>query len=212
VIAVHQQGHGRTRDIDRPMRFESMADDIAGLLDHLGVQQADVLGCSLGGGAAIQFAIRHPARLARLVIVAQPARRDGWFPEVQAQFDGMAGQAARLGSMTKEGPLGKLYPDVDYGRLFTKVGQLLAQPFDWTSGFGAIKSPTMLVFADADAVRPEHIVEMWRLLDGGRRDAGLDGSQRPASRLAILPGNTHYTIQAAPEVARLVAPFLDEKR
>ncbi len=210
VIAVHQQGHGNTRDINRPFRFEFNADDVAGLLDHLGISKADLLGCSLGGGGAIQFALRHPARLDRLVIVAQPARRDGWYPEVLAQFDAMAGMAAQIGPAVQAGPLGQLYPEVDYVKLFTKVGRLLAQPFDWTREFAKIEAATMLVFADADAIRPEHVVEMWQLLGGGQRDAGLDGKQRPASRLAIVPGATHYDIQSSELVAQLVAPFLDQ--
>jgi pimeloyl-ACP methyl ester carboxylesterase len=210
VIAVHLQGHGRTKDIDRPVSFEAMADDIAGLLGHLNLKQADLLGCSLGGGTAIQFAIRHPDLLRRLVILAQPARRDGWYPELQAQFDGMAGQAAQLASLTKDSPVGKLYPDVDYMTLFTKLGALLAQAFDWTKDFAAIKAPVMLVFADADAVRPEHIVEMYKLLGGGQRDAGQDGKQRPVARLAIVPGTIHYNLQGDERVAQLVAPFLDQ--
>jgi hypothetical protein len=74
---------------------------------------------------------------------------------------------------------------------------------------GDLPAETMLVFADADSVRPEHIVECFALLGGGLRDAGWDMSQRPTARLAVLPGSTHYDLLESPLLAPAVIPFLD---
>jgi len=111
--------------------------------------------------------------------------------------------------MMKQSPLSKMYPNVNWATLFTKLGALLSKDYDWSKEVAAIKASTMLVFADADAVRPEHIVEFYKLLGGGQRDAGLDGSMRSANQLAILPGHTHYTMGTAPALVTTVVPFLD---
>src|SRR3954471_20071620 len=94
VITVDLQGHGGTADVYRPLRAELMADDIAALLDHLGIQQADVMGYSLGGLVALRTAIQHVARVRRLVLVSVSSRRDGSHPEVVAAMDQMTGAAA----------------------------------------------------------------------------------------------------------------------
>jgi pimeloyl-ACP methyl ester carboxylesterase len=83
VIGVDLQAHGRTADIDRPMTYEAMADDMAALIEHLGVGEADVMGYSLGGGVALQTAIRHPEAVRKAVLVSTPFKRDGWYPEVR---------------------------------------------------------------------------------------------------------------------------------
>jgi pimeloyl-ACP methyl ester carboxylesterase len=205
VIAVELQGHGRTADIDRPLTYEAMADDVAGLLQHLDLARADVMGLSLGAGVAQQMAFRHAQLVRRLVVVAAPFRRDGWYPEVRAQFDRMDSAA---GEPMRQSPLAKLYPDIDWGRLFAKIGDLQRREYDWSAKVQSLQAPTMLVFADADAVRPAHIVECFGLLGGGRRDAGLDGAGRPVARLAVLPGLTHYQIGSDPALAAAVLPFL----
>jgi pimeloyl-ACP methyl ester carboxylesterase len=209
VIAVHLQGHGRTRDIDRPLRYELMADDIATLIAHLGLEKPDVMGYSMGGGVAIQTAIRHPEAVGKLVVVSKSMKRDGVYPEVIDAFDQMAANAPYIAASVKQSPLAELYPNVDWEVTFTKIAGMEGQDYDWSDGVAAITSPTMLVFADADAIRPDHIVEFYKLLGGGRRDAGLDGSARPTARLAIVPGTTHYDILSTTVVAELVAPFLD---
>lgn len=206
VIAVELQGHGRTADIDRPLSWEAMADDVAGVMRHLGIGRADVMGLSVGGGVALQVAIRHPDLVRRLVVVSTPFRRDGWYPEVRAEFDRMGPEA---GEVMRQSPLAQVYPNVDWRSLFGKLGDLQRKDYDWSAAVRAIAAPTMLVFADADAVWPAHVVEFFGLLGGGRHDAGLDGSHRPAARLAILPGLTHYTIAADPALAAAVNPFLD---
>ncbi|HET9708702.1 MAG TPA: alpha/beta hydrolase [Gemmatimonadales bacterium] len=207
VIAVELQGHGHTADIDRPLRFELMADDIAALLAQLKIPQADVMGYSMGGGVALQIAIRHPQLVRRLVVISAPVKRTGFFPEVLAAFDHMGPEA---GAAMKQSPLATMYPNVNWATLFSKIGDMARQNYDWSADVAKITSPAMLIFADADAVTPAHIVEMWALFGGGKRDAGLDGSGRPPGRLAIVPGTTHYDILSTDAVARLVVPFLEK--
>lgn len=206
VINVHLQGHGRSADSERPLRFESMAEDIAALLKQLGFPSADILGYSLGGGVALQTAIHHPELLRKLVLVSTPFKRQGFYPEVLANMDQMGPEAARF---MDQAPVSQLYPGKDWAGLFTKLGDLLRQKYDWSKAVSGIKCPVMLVCADADALRAEHILEFFRLLGGGQRDAGMDGSGRPAGRLAILPGMTHYDVLTYPGLADMLVAFLD---
>jgi pimeloyl-ACP methyl ester carboxylesterase len=206
VIPVHLQGHGRTADIDRPLRFESLSEDIVALLKQLDLPRVDLLGYSLGGEVALQLAIHHPELLHRLLLLATPFKRHGFYPEVLQGFDQMGPAVARF---MDQSPLAQLYPGKDWAALFTKLGDLLRQEFDWSKGLSEIKFPVMLVYADADAIRPEHILEFFALLGGGQRDAGLDGSARPLGRLAILPGKSHYDILTYPGLADMLISFLD---
>jgi pimeloyl-ACP methyl ester carboxylesterase len=206
VIAVHLQGHGRTADIDRPLRFEFMADAIAALMKHLVIERADIMGYSLGGGVALQTAIRHPEVVRRLVLVSTPIKRNGWYPEVLESMAQMGPEAAKV--MTQS-PLSQLYLDAQWAVLFTKLGDLLRRDYDWSNDVAAIKSPMMLVFADADSVRLAHVMEFFALLCGGRRDAGLDGSLRPTAWLAILSGVTHYDVLSFSWLDAIVTRFLD---
>lgn len=208
VIAVHLQAHGRTPDTARPLRSETMGDDIAALIGHLNLGKADVMGYSLGSSVALQTAIRHPDVVDRLVLVSAAMRQDGFYPEVVAAFKQLEANAATLGPGVKASPLGQAYPDVDWTKLFRKVGDLTKRPFDWSAGVAKLQARTLLVFADADAIRPEHMVEFWKALGGGRRDAGIDGSLRPANELAILPNTTHYTLPVDPMLPEIVGRFL----
>lgn len=209
VITTDLQGHGHTRDIDRPLRSELMADDVAGLLAHLNVEQADFLGYSMGGGVALQMAIRHPELVSKLVVISMTMQREGSYPEVLALFDQMAADAPQLGAQVGQLPLAEIYPEADWETIFAKTGDMATQDYDWSKEVAAITAPTMLVFADADSIHPQHMVDFYKLLGGGQRDAGLDGSLRPASRLAILPGTTHYDILAFPGLPDIVTAFLD---
>ncbi len=206
AIAVDFQAHGRTADLDRPLRFEWMADDMAGLMKYLGIEKADVLGNSLGGGIALLTAIRHPELVRKLVLVSTVFKQDGWYPEIQAAFAQMGPQAAEG---LKQSPLATLYPSVDWGVLFTKIHDLEVRDYDYSKDVAALQVPTLLIFADADSIQPTHIMEFYGLLGGGQRDAGLDGSRRSIHQLAILPGATHYTIDSSPSLASTVIPFLD---
>lgn len=209
VIAVHLHGHGHTVDIDRPLSYELMADDVAALIEHLDIEQADLLGYSLGGGVALQTAIRHPELVRKLVVVSMAARSTGQYPEVLAAFEQMPANAPMIAEGMRQSPLSTMYPNVDWAVLFTKMANMENAGFDWSADMAKITALTMLVFADADSILPEHMVEMWKLLGGGQRDAGLDGSLRPVARLAILPGTTHYDVLSSPLLIGAVMPFLD---
>jgi pimeloyl-ACP methyl ester carboxylesterase len=211
VIAVDLQAHGRTADIDRPLRFELMADDIAALIRQLGIEKADVMGYSLGGGVALQTAIRHPEVVRKLVVVSTPFKWDGWYPEVRAAMEQMGPEAAEV---MKQSPLYQQYSSIaprpqDWPALVTKVGELIKREYDWSKGVAAIKAPVLIVVGDADAVRTVHAVEFFALLGGGQRDAGWDGSGRPKADLAILPGVTHYDIYRSPALWSTAIQFLD---
>lgn len=208
VIAVELQGHGRTADIDRPLRYELMADDIAALVAQLRIAQVDLMGYSLGGGVALQTAIRHPGIVRRLVLVSRQIKSLGFFPEVVAAFAQMGPQT---GAAIRGSPLAAMYPKVNWETLFAKVGEMERRTYDWSADVAQITAPMLLVYADADSVTPEHIMQFWGLLGGGKRDAGVDGSHRPPSRLAILPGTTHYDILGTDAVARIAVAFLDQR-
>ena len=212
VIGVDLQGHGRTADIDRPLSVLYMADDVAALIKHLGIARTDVMGYSLGGGVALQIAIRHPEVVNKLVVVSTPFRRNGFYPDIlvqQAQVNANAAEAM------KQTPMYQMYVSLaprpeDWGRLLGKIGEAMKQDFDFSNEIRGIKAPTLIIAGDADIFPPAHAVEMFGLLGGGQRDGGWDGSGRPKSRLAILPGVTHYTMGSDPAMAAVAIPFLDE--
>ena len=208
VIAPHLQAHGRTPDTDRPLRTETLGDDIAALIGHLKLGKADVMGYSLGSFVALQTAMRHPDVVDRLVLVSARMRHDDAYPEVVAALEGLEANAAMIGPGVKASPLGKAFPDVDWTNLFKKVGQLTKRPFDWSADIAKLQARTLLVFADADMMQPEHMVEFWKALGGGQRDAGIDGSLRPANQFAILPNTIHYTLAVDPMLPEIVERFL----
>ncbi len=211
VIPVDLQGHGRTADIDPPLSFERMADDISALIQRLGFERADVMGYSLGGGVALQTAIRHPQVVRKLVVVSTPCKRDGWYPEV---LRGMESMNAEVGRTWTGSPMYQAYASIaprpeDWPALVGKMGQLLSQEYDWSEAVARLRLPVMIVVGDADSVRPAHAVAFFELLGGGLRDANWDGSGMSNARLAVLPGMTHYNIFASPVLASTIAPFLD---
>ena len=211
VITVDLQAHGRTADVDRPLRYETLGDDVAGLIEHLGLAQVDLMGYSFGALTVLRTAIQHPERVRRLVIASIPYRRDGWYPESLAGMDAMG---SALAEPMKQSPVYEAYARVaprveDFPVLLDKTGELLRRDYDWSTEVAKIAAPVMLVYADADAVRPAHIVEFYALLGGGLRDANWDGSARPVARLAVMPGHTHYDIFASADLPAAVMPFLD---
>jgi pimeloyl-ACP methyl ester carboxylesterase len=212
VIGVDLQAHGRTADIDRAMTYEAMADDIAALIEYLGFEQADVMGYSLGGGTALQTAIRHPNQVRKLIAISTAHKRDSWYPEVLA---GMSQIGASIAEMMKQGPPYTLYSQIapqqeDWPVLLNKIGDLLRKDYDWTEAVAALKIPTLLVFGDADSISPANIAQFYALLGGGQGDPGWDGSGvKCNSQLAILPGTTHYNILESPALLSAVLPFLN---
>jgi pimeloyl-ACP methyl ester carboxylesterase len=214
VIAPDLQGHGRTADIDRPIDIRFMADDIAALIDHLGLDRPDVVGYSLGGGVALQTAVRHPAQVGRLVAASAHIRSDAIYPEMLAQQGQVNAAAAEF---MKDTPMYQLYQRVaprpgDFPRLLDKMGEGMAKDFDFTEEVRSLQVPTLIVAADADMAPPSHYAEIFSLLDGGLRDGGWMGEGRPKGghALAILPGLTHYSIFSSPLFAAVTLAFLDD--
>ncbi len=188
VIAVELQGHGHTADIERPMRYELMADDIAALITLLGLERADIFGFSLGGGVGLQTAIQHPEVVRKLTLVSIAFKRDGWYPEVLAgmasiSVEGFAGTPVHE-AYRKNSPRPEAWPTV-----VAKIRQLLSEDYDWAEGVAALKTPTLILVGDADSIRPAHAAEMFGLLGGGKADGDLIGL--PPSQLAVLPNTTH---------------------
>ena len=179
---------------------------------HLGIERADVVGYSVGGGVALRTAVRHPEVVRKLVLVSTAFRRDGWYPEILAGMAQMG--AAGAAESMKQTPMYQLYARVapkpaDWPVLLTKLNEMLKKDYDWSKDIATIKVPTLLVFGDADAVRTAHAVQLFELLGGGKKDGGWDGSGMSNSRLAILPGLTHYSICSSPALPATVTPFLD---
>lgn len=213
VVLVDLQGHGRTADIDRPIDVRLMADDVAALIEHLGLDDVDLVGYSLGGGVALQTAIRHPERVRRLVAASANVRRDATYADILAQ-QGQVSAAAM--EFMKETPMYELYQRVaprpeDFPRLLDKMGEAMAQDFDFSDDVRGLQVPTLVMAADADMAPPSHYAEVFALLDGGLRDGGWGGEGRPAGghALAILPGLTHYDIVCSPLLAAAALDFLD---
>lgn len=206
VIVAEMQGHGRTRDTERELSYEGMADDVSGLLKHLKIDSADILGYSMGGGVAYQFAIRHPKQLRRLVILSGTYTHDGWWPDVEAMY------ATITADMFKGSPIQKQYDSLGndpahFADFVKKVISIDLEPYDWTKEVKNIQAPIFIALGDADGVRYEHALELFRAKGGGKMGdmAGL-----PKSRLAILPGTTHIGMMVNTHLwVPMVTDFLD---
>jgi pimeloyl-ACP methyl ester carboxylesterase len=208
VIGVELQAHGHTADIDRPLRYELMADDVAALIAHLGLASADIVGFSLGGGVALQVAIRHPNLVRKAVIISAPCKRDGWYPEVLA---GQATLNAEVAQQLIVSPPYQAYASVapqpeNWSTLVIKTGEVLRQDYDWSDDVATLTTPVLIAIGDADSVRTAHAVEMFGLLGGGKADGAMGGM--PNSQLAILPATTHFTIMEQPVLLPIVTAFL----
>jgi pimeloyl-ACP methyl ester carboxylesterase len=211
VIAVDLHGHGRTALGDRKISLIDIGDDMAVLLQRLGYGPVDVLGYSFGGGVGFRLAVQHPEAVRRLAIVSAGFAQSGFHPEMlpmQAQV------GAGMAEMMKDTPMYQSYravaPNVDdFPKLLDRMGELMRTPYDWSDDVGKLKMPVMLVYGDSDMFRPEHIVEFYKLLGGGLRDAGWTREHMSQNRLAILPDLTHYEIFMAPALVTTVLPFLN---
>jgi pimeloyl-ACP methyl ester carboxylesterase len=207
VIAVELQGHGRTADIDRPLSYEQMADDVAALLRHLEIEEADVFGYSMGGGVALQVAIRHPEVVRKLVAASSSYTSDGVHPEVWATIETITPEVFAGTPWSEEYTRVAPNPD-DFPTLVAKLKQLDGEPFAWPpEDIRAMEAPTLLIIGDSDATRPEHAVEMFRLLGGG---VFGDVAGLPNSQLAVLPGTTHVgLVERSDWLLSMIGEFLD---
>lgn len=208
VIAVELEGHGRTTDLDRPLRQEQMAEDVAGLLDQLGIAQTDILGYSLGGQAALGIAIQRPDLVRKLVLVSAPYNQEGFYPSTRANWPEMS--AETMIGTPMEQAYKQVAPEPTHWPVFVeKMKHALMDFPGWsTDDVREITAPTLIVIGDADFVRPEFALEMFRLLGGARPDGGMAGI--PASQLAVLPATTHFSILYRVDLLLpVITPFLD---
>lgn len=211
VFGVDLQGHGRTALGNRKISLVDIGRDLAVVIQKLGLRQVDAMGYSFGGGAAMQLAIQHPTLVRRLVVVSAPYAQNGFFAEMLPQ---QAAVGAAMADAMKGSPMYTSYAAIaprpqDFPKLLDAMGEFMRQPYDWSASVKQLAMPVMLVYGDADMVRPDHIVSFYQLLGGGLRDAGWMRENMSRSRLAILPDLTHYEIGAAPILATTVLPFLN---
>ncbi len=211
VIAVDMHGHGRTALGTRKIDLADIGEDLGIVLEKTGFKQVDVLGYSMGGFAALQLAARHPGKVRRLVLVSAGYSLDGFFPDMREQQKTLTAQSAEA---MKETPMYHSYvaiapkPD-DFPRLLQAMGDLMRGHYDFSADVKKLTSHTMIVFGDADMYRPEHVVEFYKLLGGGLRDAGWGRETMSKNRLAIIPDQTHYDIFFSPKLIATALPFLD---
>jgi pimeloyl-ACP methyl ester carboxylesterase len=209
VIAVEMQGHGRTSDIDRDISPENLSDDVAGLLDYLKIPSADVMGYSLGAGAAMQCAIRHPEKVRKVVVISYPFRRDGWVKESLDMWPTFSSEMFKGTPMEAEYKLLSPTPD-KFPDFVNHIKAMALRPYDFGADkIRATKAPMFFINGDADGVRLDHIAEMFRLKGGG-----VFGDLRPRSesRLAILPNTTHVTLMnRMTTIVPMINDFLDAK-
>jgi pimeloyl-ACP methyl ester carboxylesterase len=211
VIGVDLQAHGRTLPFDRPMSFEAMAADVAALIKFLGYDKVDVMGYSMGGSVALRTAIDHPEVVDKLVLVSTPYAFAGWH---DYNREGMKQMSGQLAEPMKQTPMYAMYaqiaPDVsNWPKLLEQLGSMIGRDYDWSAAIPSIKSPTLLVVGDYDAVRIQHATKFFELLGGGQKDGMWDGSGMTPNRFAVVQSATHYTLFSDPRLAETVLPFLD---
>lgn len=211
VIGVDLQGHGRTSLGDRPINLADLGNDMAGVLKKLGYDKVDVLGYSMGGGVAFQFAIQHPQMVRRLALASAGYAQDGFYPEMLPQ---QAAVGAAMAEHMKETPMYKSYVAIaphpeDFPKLLDQMGALMRKPYDFSADVKKLSMPVILIFGDSDMYRPEHIVKFYQMLGGGLKDAGWQREHMSQNRLAIIPNVTHYEMGLAPELVDTALPFLN---
>jgi len=213
VIVFDQQGHGRTPDTSRAMSYEQFADDAAALLGALNVERADVMGYSQGGGVALQLALRHPTLVDKLVSLSATYRKDGWYPSV---LDGIEGLSAKAFAGTPvETAFKEHTPDATAFDAYLQKMKVLNIDDQNISDeqMRSISAKTMVIVGDADGVKPEHALAMFKLRGGGDEEAAASGMLQkvPAARLVVLPATSHISISGESAVlVPMVSAFLDD--
>jgi len=207
VYALEFQGHGRSTDIDRPITYPNLADDVAAFMDAVGLEQADVVGYSMGGSAGVQLAIRHPERVGRLAVISGAAFSiSGFQPEFIEMIPSMVPEMF-IGT-PMEDAYRELAADPDgFPALVEKLIALEHEPLEWRDEVEALDLPVLVIAGDSDVVTVEHTVAFFRLLGGGIM--GDMGTPLPDARLAILPGTSHTAVITQPDLLHaLIEPFL----
>jgi pimeloyl-ACP methyl ester carboxylesterase len=206
VYALEFQGHGRTTDIDRPITYPNLADDVAAFMDAVGIAKADVFGYSMGAGAALQLAIRHPAKVNKLVAASVAYDVKGWQPAFTAMIPSMTPDM--LANTPLPAEYRKLAPDPNgFPELARKLIQLEKEPMAWEADVRKLKTPVLIISGDADVATLEHTVALFRILGGG--DMGDMGKPLPASRLAVLPATSHTAVITQSDLLlAFIEPFL----
>src|SRR5688572_8580531 len=206
VYAVELQGHGRTTDIDRPITYPNMADDVAAFMDAVGLRRADVFGYSMGAIVGLQLAIRHPAKVNKLVAASVAYDLRGWQPAFTEVIPQMTVE------MIIQMPFAKEYPKLaanpnGFPELARKLIALEKEPMAWEAEVKALKTPVLIIAGDADVAALEHSVALFRLLGGG--GMGDMGKPLSASRLAILPATSHTAVITQVDLLHgFIEPFL----
>ncbi len=206
VYALELQGHGRTTDIDRPITYPNLADDVAAFIDAVGLETADVFGYSMGAAAGLQLAIRHPEKVNKLVAASVAYDAEGWQPEFKAFIPQMT--VEMFVGMPFAEDYRKLAADPDgFPVLVKKLIALEHEPMAWEEGVKALKTPVLIIVGDADVATLEHSITMFRLLSGGVM--GDMGKPLPASRLAVMPATSHTAVIKQPDLLHaFIEPFL----
>jgi pimeloyl-ACP methyl ester carboxylesterase len=207
VIAVELQGHGRTADIDRPLSYEQMADDVAALMREIGVEKADIFGYSMGGGVALQLAIRHPEVVRKLVVASATYTSRSLHPGMMEMLETITPDV--FAGSPWEADYLRLAPNPEnFSTLVRKLTQFDSEVQDWPrESIQALSTPTMIIMGDADIIQPEYAVDLLRLRGGGI-NGDLEGV--PNARLAILPGTTHLgVISRVDWITPMIVEFLD---
>jgi pimeloyl-ACP methyl ester carboxylesterase len=206
VYAVELQGHGRTTDINRPITYQNLADDVAAFMNAVGLQKADVFGYSMGGQAGLQLAIRHPAKVNKLVAASAAYDLAGWQPVYTAFIPQMT--VDMIVKMPFAAEYRKLAANPDgFPELARKLIALEKEPMSWAEDLKRLKTPVLIITGDADVLTLEHAVAMFRLLGGGVM--GDMGQPLPASRLAVLPATSHTAVITQTELLHaVIEPFL----
>jgi pimeloyl-ACP methyl ester carboxylesterase len=207
VYALEFQGHGRTTDIDRPITYQNLADDVAAFMEAVGIEKADVFGYSMGADAALQVAIRHPEKVNKLVMASGAYDAEGWQPEFKAFVPQMTVE------MFVEMPFAEDYRELaadpdGFPALVEKLIALEKEPMAWEADVRALRTPVLIITGDADVATLEHSVAMFRLLGGGVM--GDMGKPLPASRLAVMPATSHTAVITQPDLLiAFIEPFLN---
>lgn len=215
VIGVDLQGHGGTGPLGRPMTFEAMATDVAELIKALGYEKADVMGYSLGGATALRLAIDHPEVVDRLVLISAAWAFSNWHTY---NFEGMKAIGADPEGTAQSligSPMHQTYivkapgGEASWVEAVKEIGGLIGEDYDWSAEVPSISAPTLLVYADWDAVRMPAVMQLYEMLGGSAQDANWDRSGMGGNHLAVIPNATHYDIVTSTEVSRVAVPFLD---